>query len=225
MERFLDTFSIALLCDRSNSSCSRSDAELLAAALGLPAATAELEIAGYLHRYRGSLREGIAALLCSDAAVVGVGSRRRHQLGSSLLLAQRLAEERLFERTSLQNPASCHDYLQHHYQLQHREVFTCLFLNTQRQLLVCRDLFLGTLNTAPVYPREIAAMALKLSASAIIVAHNHPSGSVAPSPADLRLTERLRRALELLDIELLDHLIVGQGGYLSMASEGIAGFR
>ena len=68
-------------------------------------------------------------------------------------------------------------------------------------------------------------MSLKLSASAIIVAHNHPSGSVAPSPADLRLTERLRRALELLDIELLDHLIVGQGGYLSMASEGIAGFR
>ena len=221
----MDTFSIALLCDRSKSGGSGSDAELLAAALGLPAATAELEIAGYLHRHRGSLREGIASLLHSDTPVAGVGSRRRYQLRSALLLATRLAEERLFERTSLQNPASCYDFLQHHYQLQHREVFTCFFLNTQRQLLVCRDLFLGTLNIAPVYPREIAAMALKLSASAIIVAHNHPSGSVAPSPADLRLTERLRRALELLDIELLDHLIVGQGGYLSMASEGIAGFR
>ncbi|WP_435213254.1 RadC family protein [Luminiphilus sp. nBUS_16] len=221
----MDTFSIALLCDRSKSGCSGSDAKLLAAALGLPSATAELEIAGYLYRHGGSLREGIAALLRSDPAVHGVGSRRRHQLGSALLLAQRLAQERLFTRTSLQNPASCYDYLQHHYQLQHREVFTCFFLNTQRQLLACRDLFLGTLNTAPVYPREIAAMALKLSASGIIVAHNHPSGSVAPSSADLRLTERLRCALELLDIELLDHLIVGQGDYLSMASEGIAGFR
>ena len=165
----MDTFSIALPCDGSKSRCSGSDAELLAAALGLPAATAELEIAGYLHRHRGSLREGIAALLYSNAAVAGVGSRRRHQLGSSLLLAQRLAEERLFERTSLQNPASCYDYLQHHYQLQHREVFTCLFLNPQRQLLVCRDLFLGTLNTAPVYPREIAYVSNHLKKCPLLV--------------------------------------------------------
>jgi DNA repair protein RadC len=224
LERFLDTFSIALLCDRSKSGC-LGDAELLAAALGLPAASADLEIASYLRRHRGSLREGIASLLGSSTRLAGVGSKRRRQLGSALLLATRLAEERLFERVSLQNPSSCYDYLRHHYQLQHREVFTCFFLNTQRQLLVCRDMFLGTVNAAPVYPREIAAMALKLSASAIIVAHNHPSGSLAPSTADIRLTERLRHALELLDIEFLDHLIVGQGRFLSMASEGLAGFR
>ena len=86
-------------------------------------------------------------------------------------------------------------------------------------------MFFGTLNTAPVYPREIVAMALKMGASAIIVAHNHPSGCLAPSVADIQLTDRLRRALGLIDIDLLDHLIVAQGRYLSMASEGLAGFR
>ena len=225
MERFLDTFSISLLCNSRNSSFLGSDADLLAGALGLSAAGAAVEIADHLSQHRGSLREGVESLLDNNKALSGVGLQRRRQLRSALLLATRLAQERLFERVTLQNPSSCYDYLQHHYQLQHREVFTCFFLNTQRQLLACPDMFLGTLNTAPVYPREIAAMALKLGASAIIVAHNHPSGSWTPSAADIRLTERLRCVLELLDIELLDHLIVGQGRYLSMASEGLAGFR
>ena len=225
MERFLDTFSISRSGNRFESSCLRSDADLLAAALGLPAGAAAAEVAHYLSQHRGSLREGVASLFNSDKPIAGVGGQRRRQLSCALLLATRLAEEQLFDRATLTTPRCCYDYLRHHYQLEHREVFTCFFLNTQRQLLACRDMFLGTLHTAPVYPREIAAMALKLSASAIIVAHNHPSGSFTPSDADIRLTERLSRALELLDIDLLDHLIVGQGGFLSMASEGLARFR
>ncbi|MDG1065616.1 MAG: DNA repair protein RadC [Luminiphilus sp.] len=221
----MDTFSISLLWDRSKSDFLGSDADLLAAALGLPGGAAAVEIAHYLSQHRGSLLESMASLLNSDKPLTGVDRQRCRQLSCALLLATRLAEEQLFERAPLKDPRSCYEYLQHHYLLQSREVFTCLFLDTQRQLLVVRDMFVGTLNAAPVYPREIVAMALKLSASALIVAHNHPSGCLAPSAADIQLTERLRHALDLLDIELLDHLIVAQGRFLSMASEGLAGFR
>ena len=223
MERFLDTFSISLPYDRSKSNFLGSDADLLSAALGLPDGTAA--VANYMSQHRGSLLESIASLLNCDIPLTGVGRQRRYQLSCALLLATRLAEETLFERSPLKDPGSCYKYLQHHYLLQSREVFTCLFLDTQRQLLACRDMFFGTLNAAPVYPREIAAMALKLGASAIIVAHNHPSGCLTPSAADKQVTDRLRRALDLLDIDLLDHLIVAQGRFLSMASEGLAGLR
>lgn len=204
--------------------CLGADADLLAAALGLGPDVAASTVAAVLVGCGGSLRQAITAVLEGQVNLPGIGPQGRQRLSAALLLATRVTEQQMFSRGALEHPASCHRYLQHHYGIQKREVFTCLFLNNRHQLLACRDLFFGTLDTAAVYPREVAAAALRLGASAVIVAHNHPSGTPDPSPSDLQLTQRLRSALALLDIRLLDHLVIGQGDFLSMASEGLAGF-
>jgi DNA repair protein RadC len=100
-------------------------------------------------------------------------------------------------------------------------VFSCLFLDSQHRVLRCEDLFLGTLDGAAVYPREVAVRALQYSAAAVIFAHNHPSGVAEPSSADRRITERLCAALALLDIRVLDHVIIGRGRAFSFAEEGL----
>jgi DNA repair protein RadC len=100
-------------------------------------------------------------------------------------------------------------------------VFTCLFLDSQNRVQRCEDLFLGTLDGAAVYPREVAVRALQYGAAAVIFAHNHPSGVAEPSSADRRITERLQSALSLLDIRVLDHIIVGAGREYSFAEEGL----
>lgn len=201
-----------------------TDADLLATAFGLSPDRSMAGLTALLGRHRGSLTRAVSSLLDGEVVLPGLGPHRRRCLGAALQLATRMSQQKISAQGALEHPASCNTYLQHHYRLQTREVFTCLFLNSRHQLLACRDMFFGTLDSATVYPREVVATALRLGASAVIAAHNHPSGTLTPSAADLRLTERLRSALELLDMRLLDHLVVGQGDYLSMASEGIAGF-
>jgi DNA repair protein RadC len=112
-------------------------------------------------------------------------------------------------------------FLQLHLGGRDREVFTCLFLDSQHRVLRCEDLFFGTLDGAAVYPREVAVRALQYGAAALIFAHNHPSGVAEPSSADRRITERLCAALALLDIRVLDHIIVGQGLSYSFAEQGL----
>src|SRR5690606_34040165 len=101
------------------------------------------------------------------------------------------------------------------------EHFWVAYFNTRHQLIEHKILFSGTVNGASVYPREVVKEALKLNATAIIVAHNHPSGNPTPSMDDKAITRRLRDALELVDIRLLDHIIVGHGKSLSMADKGL----
>ncbi len=101
------------------------------------------------------------------------------------------------------------------------EVFAILFLNSQHQLIKFDVPFQGTINEAPVYPREVAKLALRNNAAAVIFAHNHPSGNVEPSDADLRITARLKAALELFDIKVIDHVITGHINTLSFAEKGL----
>lgn len=101
-----------------------------------------------------------------------------------------------------------------------QEVFTVAFLNNQHRLIAAEDMFRGTIDSAQVYPRVIAARALQLNAAALIVAHNHPSGEAEPSRADINITARIRMALDLLDIRLLDHLIVTAGEVVSLSQRG-----
>lgn len=100
------------------------------------------------------------------------------------------------------------------------EVFMVLFLNSQHQLIEAVELFRGTINAASVYPREVAKEALARNAAAVILAHNHPSGLAEPSQADIRITDRLVSALDLIDIRVLDHIVVGAGGTVSLAERG-----
>ena len=101
------------------------------------------------------------------------------------------------------------------------EVFSVLFLDSQHRFMAYREMFVGTLNQTSVYPREVARLALELGAASVVLCHNHPSGVVQPSGADIALTRQLQQALALLDIRVLDHIIVGAGQTLSMAEQGL----
>lgn len=121
---------------------------------------------------------------------------------------------------TLDAPDKVRDFLRLRLEQQSREVFTVLFLTNQNQLIKAEDLFFGTLAETAVHPREVARQALLNNAAAVIVAHNHPSGSATPSSCDLNITKRLRDALTLLDVRLLDHFIIGQGDMTSLAERG-----
>jgi DNA repair protein RadC len=101
------------------------------------------------------------------------------------------------------------------------EVFAVMFLDVQHRMLAMEEMFKGTLSQTSVYPREVVKRALHHQASAVVLAHNHPSGSVQPSRADEALTQTLKAALALIDVRVLDHIIVAQGQSLSMAERGL----
>jgi DNA repair protein RadC len=168
---------------------------------------------------------GLSGLLRIDGprllAWPGVGAAKYAQLRAALELARRQALQQVQASDVLSNPGDTLRFLQYHLGTHNREVFCCIFLDSQHQVLCCEDLFFGTLDGAAVYPREVATRALQYRAAAVIFGHNHPSGIAEPSAADRRITERLCAALGLFDIRVLDHVIIGRGREFSFAREGL----
>lgn len=168
---------------------------------------------------------GLAGLLQASAQdlaqVKGLGPAKRAQLLAVLELARRALCERLREREVFDSPETVAHYLQLHLAAKGHEVFAVLFLDSQHRLIVLEEMFRGTLTQTSVYPREVVLHALQHRAGAVILAHNHPSGNVNASPADLSLTQLLRSALALIDVRVLDHVIVAPGASLSMAAQGL----
>ncbi len=168
---------------------------------------------------------GLTGLMRADAnsllAFQGIGDARYALLQASVELARRRALQELQGADVLSSPGQTRLFLQHHLGSRVREVFSVIFLDNQHRIMRCEDLFLGTLDGAAVYPREVAVRALQYRAAAVIFAHNHPSGVAEPSSADKRITERLVAALGLLDIRVLDHIIVGSGCEFSFAEQGL----
>ncbi|WP_295526836.1 DNA repair protein RadC [uncultured Pseudacidovorax sp.] len=169
---------------------------------------------------------GIAGLLHADGEALrkvrGLGgTAKRAELLAVMELARRAMAQRLAERPAFETPDAVAQYLQLHLAHKPHEVFAVLFLDTRHHLLAMEELFRGTLAQTSVYPREVVQRALHHGAAAVVLAHNHPSGDVQPSRADLALTESLRAALALLDVRVLDHVIVGPGRFLSMAQQGL----
>ena len=121
---------------------------------------------------------------------------------------------------AIQSPGDSRQYLKEALAGQQSETFCCLFLDNRHRVISFRVMFRGTIDAAAVYPREIVRAALEENAAAVIVAHNHPSGIAEPSESDKLITRRVRDALELVDIRLLDHFIVGEGKPVSLASRG-----
>jgi DNA repair protein RadC len=199
-----------------------SDAELLAVLLhtGHRGCSA-LELARQLMVQFGGLAGVMRAEPARLLACPGVGQAKYAQLRGALELARRQALQAICSGDVLTSPQETRLFLRYHLGSRNREVFSCIFLDNQHRVLCCEDLFLGTLDGAAVYPREVAVRALQYSAAAVILAHNHPSGVAEPSSADRRITERLCQALALLDIRVLDHIIVGRGGEYSFAEEGL----
>lgn len=170
--------------------------------------------------------QGIAGLLHADARMLGQikglgGTAKRAELLAVMELARRAMAQQLQERTVLNHPTLVGNYLQLHLGHLPHECFAVLFLDSQHQLIQLETLFRGTLNQTSVYPREVALRALHHHAASVVLAHNHPSGQVQPSSADMALTRQLQQALALLDIRVLDHIIVARGQSLSMAEQGL----
>lgn len=134
------------------------------------------------------------------------------------LLYKRMTNRKYDQFTS---PESVSDYLRLQLAEKKREIFYCLFLDSQHRLIEDRELFIGTIDGCSVYPREVVKAALEINAAAVIFAHNHPSGVAEPSEADRRITDRLRDALALVDIRVLDHFIVGDEDVISFAKRGL----
>jgi len=134
--------------------------------------------------------------------------------------ARVVAGQRLLRGASFTNPAESGRFFIDKLGGLEREVFAAVFLDTRHRLIEYRELFQGTIDGAEVHPREVVRIALRCNAAAAILTHNHPSGDVTPSAADRAVTARLRQALALVDIRLLDHIIVGGQQSLSMASQG-----
>lgn len=168
---------------------------------------------------------GIAGLLHATAQdlarIKGLGPAKRAELVAVLELARRALAEQLRERTALGSPEDVKHYLQLHLAAKPHEVFAVLFLDAQHRLLALEEMFRGSLSQTSVYPREVAVRALHHQAAAVVLAHNHPSGSVEPSRADEAVTQNLKAALALLDVRVLDHVIVAPGQALSLAERGL----
>jgi DNA repair protein RadC len=121
----------------------------------------------------------------------------------------------------LENPEHTQSYLRLHLAERPSEVFACLYLDTRHRVIALEELFQGTIDGASVHPREVVRRGLECGAGAVILAHNHPSGVAEPSQADLRITQRLRDALALVDIRVLDHVVVATEGSVSFAERGL----
>ncbi len=199
-----------------------SEAELLAIWLrhGTSGMNA-LDVARALLARLGSLRRVLTAerhVLCGQH---GVGPARWAELQAALEIVRRHHLEKLQTGPMLGSPRAARDYLVARLRDLEHEVFCCLYLDSRHRLTRCEELFRGTVDGASVHPREVVKQALARNATAVILAHNHPSGIAEPSQADEIITTRLRDALALVEIRLLDHLIVGDGQCTSLAEKGL----
>lgn len=199
-----------------------SDSELLAIFLrtGIPGRSALGLAEDLLERF-----DGISGLLDAQAeevmAAPGLGQATFTQLAAVLELSRRHWETRLVRPDALTHPGQCRDYLKQCLGDEPHEVFAALFLDNRHRPIAFERLFHGTIDGASVHPRVVVSRALRLNAAALIVAHNHPSGISEASAADCAITRRLKDALALVDIRLLDHFIVGDGAPFSMAERGL----
>jgi len=169
--------------------------------------------------------DGIAGLLQATVQslqlVKGLGPAKQAELLAVFELARRALSQRLKEREAFHTPGAVKQYLQLQLAHKNHEVFAVLFLDSQNRMLALEELFRGTLSQTSVYPREVVLRALHHQSAAVVLSHNHPSGSVQPSRADEHLTQTLKASLALVDVRVLDHIIVGQGQALSMAELGL----
>ena len=199
-----------------------NDEELLALLLGTGAARLSvLDLAGSLLSTFGGLRGLLQARRDALEQQHGLGPAKIAQLMAVLELSRRYLHEMLLRGDPLESPDVTEQYLKTALRDQSHEVFACLFLDTRHRVIAFEELFHGTIDGATVYPRVVAEKALGHGAAALIVAHNHPSGISEPSLADQAITRRLKDALALLDIRLLDHFVIGDGAPVSMASRGL----
>jgi DNA repair protein RadC len=215
----------------ANGAHSLSDAELLAVLLGgsgrrgLDAVAMARALLSRHQSLRGLLSAQRQHCLGSPDTVgpgtVGLGTVGYCRLQAAVELARRHYAEAMRTGPPLDSPQATRDFLIRRLRDTPHELFCCLHLDNRHRLIAFDELFRGTIDGASVHPREVVKQALARNAAAVILAHNHPSGVAEPSQADELVTRRLRDALQLVDIRVLDHLIVADNGCLSFAEHGL----
>jgi DNA repair protein RadC len=168
---------------------------------------------------------GFAGLLQAPpeklAGIKGLGPAKQAELLAVVEMARRSLAQQMQAAPVFDSPGRVKDYLGLQLAGRAQEVFAVLFLDGQHRLLRLEEMFQGSLSQTSVYPREVVRSALALNAGAVVLAHNHPSGLAEPSRADEYLTQTLKTALQLVDVRVLDHIVVGQGQVVSMAERGL----
>lgn len=198
-----------------------SDAELLAIFLRTGVRGRNVvDLARDLLTEFGGLRQLLEADETSFTSHLGLGPAKFAQLQAVLEMGRRHLAASIQRESALESPQAVRDFLKAKLRHELHEVFACLFLDTKHRVLAFEILFYGTIDGASVYPRQVVKRALANNAAALILTHNHPSGVAEPSQADKVLTERLKEALALVDVRVLDHFIVGDGEPLSMVENG-----
>lgn len=200
--------------------CSLTDSELLAVLLRPTLRGDAVEFAGRLLREAGSLRQLLTTDRVQALATRSIGPRRWALLQAVLELARRHYQQQLAAGLPLQSPAMTRQFLISQLRDLPYEVFCLITLDSRHRLIAFDQLFRGTIDGASVHPREVVRLALARNAAAVIFSHNHPSGVAEPSQADELITLRLKDALGLVDIRVIDHLIVGDGRCVSLAERG-----
>jgi DNA repair protein RadC len=199
-----------------------SDAELLAIFLrtGVKGKTA-VDLARDLLTEHAGLRGLLAADPTRFCASRGLGMAKYVQIQAALEMGKRYLETELQRGDALTSPEETRRYLTIRLRGYPAEVFACLFLDNRHRVIEYEELFFGTIDGASVHPREVVRRALRHNAAAVILAHNHPSGISEPSQADIQITRRLRDVLNLIDVRVLDHLVIGDGPATSLAERGL----
>lgn len=199
-----------------------SDAELLAIFLRTGVAgQSAVDLARHLLAAFGGLRPLLTSNQRDFCQHLGLGAAKYAQLQAVLEMARRHLEADLKRGEGLTSPEAAGRYLQMQLRDLPHEVFALLLLDNQHRVLHFETLFRGTLDGASVYPREVVKLVLAHNAAAVILAHNHPSGIAEPSGADEQITRRLKEALALVDVRILDHFIIGDGEPVSFAARGL----
>ncbi|HBO38181.1 MAG TPA: hypothetical protein DD638_05920 [Pasteurellaceae bacterium] len=179
-----------------------------------------LQLSKAVLQHFGSLRGLLSANQKQFCAFNGIGITQFIQLQACTEMTKRYLLEQLTTGYEFTGSDTVKTYLQAELEPREREIFMVLFLDNQHRLIKREEMFLGTINSASVHPREIIKTGLYCNAAALILAHNHPSGIAKPSLADKQITERIKQATELVDMRLLDHFVIGKGNYFSFSENG-----
>ncbi len=199
-----------------------SNAELLAIFLrtGIKGRTA-LDLARDLLNHFGGIDKILAADLKSFTQIKGLGSAKFCQLQATLELIKRHVNCKISDGMSFNNQDVAKSYLLNNFPQTAHETFAGILLDNKNKLIEFKILFTGTINSAQIYPRVVAQACLQKNAAAIILAHNHPSGCPQPSVSDKMITQKLQDVLNLIDVRVLDHIIIGKNTSFSMAQHGM----
>ncbi|WP_066632918.1 RadC family protein [Desulfolucanica intricata] len=201
---------------------SLSDMELMAILLRTgTASVSAIELAAMLLSQFKGLRSILDATVEELSTVKGVGLAKAAQVKAALELGRRLASRPAEEKPCIKSPEDAAGLVMEDMRYLDREYFRALLLNTKNHVLGLETISIGTLNSSSVHPRELFRNAIKRSAAALILVHNHPSGDPTPSREDLAVTKRLEETGKIIGIEVLDHIIIGDNKFVSLKAKGL----